>query len=97
MKFTEHSITAPSPPSGIHHPPRRINTEAVEVRFYPPGSTFYRVRTRDTECVRSVTSLVLRSTIVWFLIAGSSAARQSAHAEALGIESAESVGAPARP
>ena len=28
MKFTDHSITAPSPPSGIHHPPRRINTEA---------------------------------------------------------------------
>ena len=28
MKFTEHSITAPSPPSGMHHPPRRINTEA---------------------------------------------------------------------
>ena len=28
MKFTDHSITAPSPPSGLHHPPRRVNREA---------------------------------------------------------------------
>ena len=40
MKFSDHSITTPSPPSGIHHPPRRINTEAQDGTVNPsPDST----------------------------------------------------------
>ena len=27
MKFTEHSVTAPPPPSGLHHPPARVHRE----------------------------------------------------------------------